>query len=343
MSTEIQQETAQTDGTDTAPEVEAADTGIETGDDAGDDVTSPDDAALATIQNAFDANDDDDTGEEAAPDAGASPTTEPTPEAIEPDLLTAASFAGLSEQDLRDTIGAIGKDKTITAIRTIIERASAQWAPQETGQPQQQAAPQQQAQPKQAATPPPANDPLAQYEADNFGEELVKDFPEAKPVVEANRNLAKAYRALESKTEKLVNFISSIVQQQDNTLAADIFDFYSDTDPQGSVYGNPNGAPTPEQLAKRQRLVEGARAYQQRAGVPMRFSRALKETHAALNLGTPTKPATPTTTNKPKTAPAAKPKGDLTPSSPGKAPGKLSNDQQRDQAAMATLKKYGFV
>ncbi len=321
--------------------------------------TAADDAALATIEKYQTEGDGEETGEGNEPAAEGvtetvTETTETAPEPIEADLLSAAAFAGLSEQDLRDTIAAVGMDKAVAAIRTIVDRATAQWgAPQQpaTAAPATPATAPASAPTAPQAKPvqqqqPDANDPLAEFESPEYGKEFVSDFPEAKPLVEGQRKIVQVARQLKTQNEQLTQMLASFVQEQDSSEAADLYEFYGDTDPKGESYGPLAGAPTPEQLAKRQRLWAAARTYQQRQraqGIPVRFSKALRETHAALTIGQGGKPAAKQTQQTQQPKPAAKPRGDLTPSSPGKAPARATDDQQRDQAAKATLKKLGWL
>jgi len=341
------------------PDTETATAVDETPDttpDSGEVDAAADDAALATIEKYQTESGGEETGEGEEPSADGvtetvTETPETAPEPIEPNLLSAAAFAGLSEQDLRDTIAAVGMDKAVAAIRTIVDRASAQWGlPQPVENTNATPNATQAAATKQAVPQAPADDApadietlLADIEAPTYGKQFTDDFPEGSEMVEGNRKIAKAARFIASQNKQLAQIVATFAEQHHANEAADLYEFYSETDPKGEAYGALAGAPTPEQLSKRQRLWAAARSYQERQraqGIPVRFSKALRETHAALSIGQGTNPAAKQTQQQ---KPAAKPRGDLTPSSSGKAPARATDDQQRDQAARATLKKLGWL
>lgn len=351
MSNELE-----TTGVGTATEPEVRDDGdvsahTETAEPAED--TTGDDAALATLDKAL--GNTETTGDEGAE---TTQTTEQAgdkgeqPEAIEPELLAAASFTGLSEQDLRDAIGAVGKDKAVGMLKNLVAKASERWGIEASGQKPAEpdpaaaaaAAAQQQAQ-QQAQGQPPANpnDPLAAFDSPDFGKEFLEDFPEAKPFVEHTKNLAKVNRQQQQQVDFLASMLARVAQERELNAASDLYEFFQETDAEGKHYGPLAGQPTPEQVKARTQLHNAARIYQrqqQEQGIPMRFSRALKDTHAALTIGS----ANPGKAQQKAAAVEAQSKRrDVMPSSPGTAAPKSNSIAEADANARRMLKeKYGI-
>lgn len=309
--------------------------------------TSADEAALATIGEKLG-----ETADEPG-DAGGGEQ----PEALEPELIQAASFAGLSEQDLRDAIGAVGKDKAVKTIQGLIEKASARWGLSEQPKSQEPPATPAPGAPAKPTSPTPNTpaqtpaapnqqpDPLDAFAADDFGKDFVADYPEGKPIVDAARTLAKQNKALQGEIGSLRTTMEALIGEAHSSLATDLYEFYSEVGKTFNEYGKVDGQPTPEQLALRQRVFAAARDHQRRSPVPIRFKDALRQAHAAVNVGKIVKPTAPTTPGAPtapgKGAAPARRKGDVLPSSsgtPGSSPRSMG---ERDKAAMATLAKYG--
>lgn len=349
-------EELETTGVGTATETQVRDDGdvsTHTDTEPAEDTTG-DDAALATLGKAFEEHDGaegDDAGETAEggdEPAGEEPKTEDageSGEALEPELLAAASFAGLEEKDLRDAIAAVGKDKAVAMLSSMIGKASERWGIQTGGgqdaaaQQAAQQAQNQQTQQQQTQQPPAAGDPFAVFESPDFAKELVEDFPEAKPLVESTRQIARIARDQREVMVQMANVLSNIMETVGNGEASDMMEFFQQVDPDGTIYGNPLAQPTPEQLAARKLLDAGARQYQRSAGRPMRFSAALKDAHAALTIGNKNKAPS----GRVQAAEAAQKKRDILPRSAGTAAPKGTSSQALDAQALQTLRtKYGI-
>lgn len=344
----------ETTGVGTATEPAVRDDGdvsahTETVDTGGDDTTG-DDAALATLDKAL--GNTETTGDEGAE---STQTTDQAgdkgdqPEALESELLAAASFAGLSEQDLRDAISAVGKDKAVGVLKNLVTKASERWGIAASGQKPEEQAPaaaaQQQTQQQTQVQLPTANpnDPLAAFDSPDFGREFLEDFPEAKPFVESTKQLAKINRQQQQHMEQMTAIIASFMSERDVGTASDLYEFFGEVDQGGKHYGPVTGQATPEQITARKRLHDGARAYQQQQhalGIPMRFSKALRDTHAALTIGS----ANPGKAQQRAAAVEAQSKRrDVMPSSPGTAAPKSNSIAEADAAARRMLKdKYGI-
>lgn len=334
----------ETTGVGTATETDVRDDGdVSTHTETAEDTTG-DDAALATLNKAFEEHGGDEVGEEpegdqpeqAAEGSEAGEGGETAEAAIEPELIAAASFAGLEEKDLRDAIAAVGKDKAVAMIQSLVTKASERWGIEATGQ--QQATQQTEQQPQQQTQKPPAEgDPFAAFEAPDFAKELIADFPEAKPLVESTRQIARIARQQQEVMGQMAQMISHVWATVDGSEAADMMEFMREVDPEGKVYGDPMKEPTPEQLSARKRLNAGARQYQRTGGRPMRFASALRDTHTALTIGSAK------ATSKTQAVEAAAKKRDVMPKSAGTAAPKASSSQAMDAAALQTLRtKYGL-
>ncbi len=317
-----------------------------------------DKAAMETIEDAFLAP----TKDEQTQD-GDKETSADTAEAIEPELLTAAQFAGMDEADLRDSIKTLGKDKAVKALQGLISKVESRWgvkpdAAANSGAPNAGAANggaggggQQPATPAPSASQPSAGGApqgqqslLDQFASDDFGKDVLAEFPETKPVVEATRAMARQFKELHGQLQNALKAVHVLAGDHETSLANDLYDFYKEQYKSGfTAYGDPDQQPTPEQIGLRQRLFQAARSYQGSSKSPMRLTRALADAHAGLNIGKLGKAAAPA--SKSQATPAGKPARrtgvDVLPSSPGSVkPG--ATMAERDAAAKATLAKFGI-
>lgn len=299
-----------------------------------------------------------DTQADETDDAGASPDggEKPTEKADEiPDqLLAAARFAGIDEEDLRDALAMHGVEKTTRQISRIVERQRERWgaAPDGVGHGQTGAPtpppPSRQPAPPPQTPPAGAPDPLDALADDGWGKELADQEPVVKPIVEAARSLAKANRDIRRQLAEAQASLAEVRGQSEHAMASDLYDFYTEVGKTFPGYGKLSGTPTPEALQMRRTLVMAAREYQQRSPYPIRFRDAIRYAHAALTIGQQSAGATGTnpTNSRPAApqgaSPAPRPRGDLTPRSPGMA-GKPRTDEERDRAALQTLRKFGVT